>query len=90
MNVTECPPSDAPSTEQQKSVESFPYSHLIFNQQKHPETMIKHLNSVFQSMVLLSSLTPEFHAAIEQRVKTLQTKLPKFVRKKKTLFLDLD
>jgi hypothetical protein len=89
-DVTHCAPTVAPSPTQQPQAVSLPYSHLIFNQEKQPEVLVKHLNSVFQSMVLLSSLTPEFHAAIEQRVRSMQFKLPRMARKKKTLFLDLD
>lgn len=52
--------------------------------------MFQHLNQVFRSLSMLASLSPEHLQFINNKVDRLQLKLPRIVRKKKTLFLDLD
>lgn len=73
-----------------RSLEDFPYSHLIFTPQKRSSAMFQHLNQVFRSLVLLESLSPEHLQLIDSKVQRLRFKLPRTNRKKKTLFLDLD
>ena len=73
-----------------RNLESFPYSHLVFSPNKRPEVMFQHLNQVFRSMSMLRSLSAEHQQIINGKVDRLRVKLPRIVRKKKTLFIDLD